>query len=88
LGEQGRVVLAIFVVKDPAAPETELGRAKQKVLPVRISAGGVGEKQLTVEYLWELLVEIDADELAAEAQSVLSANPAHGLNKVQVVLDL
>src|SRR5579864_9218430 len=52
------------------------------------SGSGIGEEQLSVKYLGELFVEIDANELSACGEGVRTMNPADVLDKVEVVLCL
>ncbi len=94
LRKKSGVVGAVLVVEHPAAPETELRRAKKKVLKVsgrcrkHTSCGGIGEENLAVEDLRKEFVEIHARILAAEAENVLALHPAQGVHEVVVVLRL
>ena len=89
------IVGAILVVIHTAAAKTELRCPEQKILKVRCRRRterpvrrSVREKELTIEYLWEELVEIHPRELPSEAEHVCTLYPAHGVHEIVVVLRL
>ena len=87
LGKERVVVVAVLVVEDAAPAEAATGSALQEVLKVG-EAAAAAEEELAVEYLREKFVEVDANVLTTEPERVLTLHPAHGIDKVEIVLYL
>src|ERR1700730_7449273 len=99
LRENGEIVRAVLVIVNTASAETAIGRALQNFLKIgqaantRRSGGGrnawrIGEEKLPVKNLRKKFVQIDTRKFSAEPQDMRAFHPAHGIEKVVIILCL